>query len=134
MIQNPIFILKHPRHRGHEFKSDQRRQCTATRMILLAPFGEGSFILFLSRFQVLILMCSCFQASIYSQALKTLISMSTVILLGLIVAYHALEVQVRAFFLYWFINTFHFDQRRVLWILIYTKYQAINLICCYAHH
>ncbi|KAI8434200.1 hypothetical protein MSG28_012310, partial [Choristoneura fumiferana] len=33
-------------------------------------------------------------ASIYSQALKTLISMSTVILLGLIVAYHALEVQL----------------------------------------
>ncbi|XP_075979781.1 small conductance calcium-activated potassium channel isoform X4 [Anticarsia gemmatalis] len=34
------------------------------------------------------------KASIYSQALKTLISMSTVILLGLIVAYHALEVQL----------------------------------------
>jgi hypothetical protein len=37
----------------------------------------------------------CFQASFYSTALKTLISVSTVILLGLIVAYHALEVQVR---------------------------------------
>ncbi|XP_069360391.1 small conductance calcium-activated potassium channel protein isoform X12 [Maniola hyperantus] len=34
------------------------------------------------------------KASIYSQAFKTLISMSTVILLGLIVAYHALEVQL----------------------------------------
>ncbi|XP_072938487.1 small conductance calcium-activated potassium channel protein isoform X1 [Epargyreus clarus] len=34
------------------------------------------------------------KASLYSQALKTLISMSTVILLGLIVAYHALEVQL----------------------------------------
>lgn len=37
---------------------------------------------------------SSFQASFYSTALKTLISVSTVILLGLIVAYHALEVQV----------------------------------------
>lgn len=37
---------------------------------------------------------SLFQASFYSTALKTLISVSTVILLGLIVAYHALEVQV----------------------------------------
>ena len=35
------------------------------------------------------------QASFYSTALKTLISVSTVILLGLIFAYHALEVQVR---------------------------------------
>lgn len=35
-----------------------------------------------------------FQASFYSTALKTLISVSTVILLGLIFAYHALEVQV----------------------------------------
>ncbi|XP_017065898.1 small conductance calcium-activated potassium channel protein isoform X14 [Drosophila eugracilis] len=37
------------------------------------------------------------KASFYSTALKTLISVSTVILLGLIVAYHALEVQVRLF-------------------------------------
>jgi hypothetical protein len=37
---------------------------------------------------------SVFQASFYSTALKTLISVSTVILLGLIVAYHGLEVQV----------------------------------------
>lgn len=37
---------------------------------------------------------SRFQAAFYSTALKTLISVSTVILLGLIVAYHALEVQV----------------------------------------
>ncbi len=36
-----------------------------------------------------------FQASFYSTALKTLISVSTLILLGLIVAYHALEVQVK---------------------------------------
>lgn len=35
-----------------------------------------------------------FQDEFYSIALKTLISVSTVILLGLIVAYHALEVQV----------------------------------------
>lgn len=34
------------------------------------------------------------QDEFYSIALKTLISVSTVILLGLIVAYHALEVQV----------------------------------------
>ncbi|XP_053950990.1 small conductance calcium-activated potassium channel protein isoform X1 [Anastrepha ludens] len=37
------------------------------------------------------------KASFYSTALKTLISVSTVILLGLIIAYHALEVQVRLF-------------------------------------
>ena len=35
-----------------------------------------------------------FQEDFYSTALKTLISVSTVILLGLIVAYHGLEVQV----------------------------------------
>lgn len=34
------------------------------------------------------------KATFYSTALKTLISVSTVILLGLIVAYHALEVQL----------------------------------------
>lgn len=38
-----------------------------------------------------------FQASFWSTALKTLISVSTVILLGLIFAYHALEVQVRTY-------------------------------------
>lgn len=38
--------------------------------------------------------CFVFQASFFSTALKTLISVSTVILLGLIFAYHALEVQV----------------------------------------
>lgn len=43
-----------------------------------------------------------FQASFYSTALKTLISVSTVILLGLIVAYHALEVQV---FVYYSLKT-----------------------------
>jgi hypothetical protein len=36
-----------------------------------------------------------FQEDFYSTALKTLITMSTVVLLGLIVAYHSLEVQVR---------------------------------------
>ena len=36
----------------------------------------------------------CFQDSFYSLALKSLITVSTLILLGLIVAYHALEVQV----------------------------------------
>jgi hypothetical protein len=35
------------------------------------------------------------QDSFYSIALKSLISVSTMILLGLILAYHALEVQVR---------------------------------------
>ena len=40
------------------------------------------------------------QASSYSTALKTLISVSTVVLLGLIVAYHALEVQVRRAFMF----------------------------------
>ncbi len=34
------------------------------------------------------------QEDFYSTALKTLITMSTVVLLGLIVAYHSLEVQV----------------------------------------
>ncbi|XP_049766390.1 small conductance calcium-activated potassium channel protein [Schistocerca cancellata] len=37
---------------------------------------------------------ACVHASFYSTALKTLISVSTVILLGLIVAYHGLEVQL----------------------------------------
>lgn len=36
-----------------------------------------------------------FQSSMYSLALKCLISLSTVILLGLIIAYHAREVQVK---------------------------------------
>jgi len=34
------------------------------------------------------------QASVFSNAVKTLITVSTFMLLGLIVAYHALEVQV----------------------------------------
>lgn len=34
------------------------------------------------------------QASVFSNAVKTLITVSTLMLLGLIVAYHALEVQV----------------------------------------
>jgi hypothetical protein len=36
----------------------------------------------------------CFQASLYSSFLKTLISVSTVALLCLIVTYHVFEVQV----------------------------------------
>lgn len=44
-----------------------------------------------------------FQDEFYSIALKTLISVSTVILLGLIVAYHALEVQVRSTSFYFLI-------------------------------
>lgn len=43
---------------------------------------------------IIIWMFFLHQAAFYSTALKTLISVSTVILLGLIVAYHALEVQV----------------------------------------
>jgi hypothetical protein len=38
--------------------------------------------------------CFAFQEDFWSTALKTLITVSTIILLGLIVAYHALEVQV----------------------------------------
>lgn len=34
------------------------------------------------------------QASLYSLALKCLISLSTIILLGLIIVYHAREIQV----------------------------------------
>lgn len=34
------------------------------------------------------------QGDFYSTALKTLISVSTMVLLGLIIAYHSLEVQV----------------------------------------
>ncbi len=47
---------------------------------------------------VLLRVCLCFfssQSSMYSLALKCLISLSTVILLGLIIAYHAREVQVK---------------------------------------
>lgn len=40
-------------------------------------------------------MCVCLpQSSVYSLALKSVISLSTLILLGLIVAYHCCEVQV----------------------------------------
>ena len=37
---------------------------------------------------------SPFQSSFYSMAMKSLISVSTLVLLGLILAYHTLEVQV----------------------------------------
>lgn len=37
---------------------------------------------------------SLLQASLYSLALKCLISLSTIILLGLIIVYHAREIQV----------------------------------------
>ena len=42
------------------------------------------------------------QEDFYSTALKTLISVSTVILLGLVVAYHGLEVQVTIKQKYWY--------------------------------
>ena len=42
------------------------------------------------------------QEDFYSTALKTLISVSTVILLGLVVAYHGLEVQVTMDQKYWY--------------------------------
>ena len=45
------------------------------------------------------------QEDFYSTALKTLISVSTVILLGLVVAYHGLEVQVTMKQKYWCILT-----------------------------
>lgn len=41
------------------------------------------------------LLSSCWQESIYSHVLKTLISISTAALLVLIVMYHAREIQVR---------------------------------------
>jgi hypothetical protein len=41
-----------------------------------------------------IIFAFAFQEDFWSTALKTLITVSTIILLGLIVAYHALEVQV----------------------------------------
>ena len=42
-------------------------------------------------------LCSLFaQESLYSFALKCLISLSTVILLGLVILYHAREIQVSA--------------------------------------
>ena len=62
------------------------------------------------------LLFSKFQEDFYSTALKTLISVSTVILLGLIVAYHGLEVQV---IVQHFIalNNFYY----ILVLYIYTK-------------
>ena len=41
---------------------------------------------------------SVLQASLYSLALKCLISLSTIILLGLIIVYHAREIQVTSGF------------------------------------
>ena len=38
--------------------------------------------------------CFSLQGDFYSTALKTLISVSTLVLLGLVIAYHSLEVQV----------------------------------------
>lgn len=44
---------------------------------------------------VCVFMCVCLpQSSIYSLTLKSIISLSTIILLGLIIAYHCCEVQV----------------------------------------
>lgn len=41
-----------------------------------------------------VLLSVLLQASLYSLALKCLISLSTIILLGLIIVYHAREIQV----------------------------------------
>jgi len=38
--------------------------------------------------------CVCVQGSFYSNAVKSLITLSTVVLLGLIIAYHGLQAQV----------------------------------------
>ena len=49
-----------------------------------------------------------FQGDFPSTALKTLISVSTLVLLGLIIAYHSLEVQVtKAVFIYYVIKKIH---------------------------
>ena len=49
------------------------------------------------RYVVILMFFFYFQDQFPSIALKTLISVSTVILLGLIVAYHSLEIQVHTF-------------------------------------
>lgn len=52
--------------------------------------------------------CVCSQSSVYSLTLKSIISLSTLVLLGLIVAYHCCEVQVSGFFV------FHYRQAEML--------------------
>lgn len=63
------------------------------------PFHRASFVstgtdelMFVCVFLCAIVCLS--QSSIYSLALKSIISLSTVVLLGLIIAYHCCEVQV----------------------------------------
>lgn len=63
---------------------------------------------------ILMMLFLPFQASFYSTALKTLISVSTVILLGLIVAYHALEVQVSVRYKSFF---FTMQQRKQIFVI-----------------
>lgn len=53
-------------------------------------------------------MCVCSQSSVYSLTVKSIISLSTLVLLGLIVAYHCCEVQVSGFFV------FHYRQAEML--------------------
>lgn len=68
------------------------------------------------RFKLLVIVLA--QDSVYSYAVKTLITVSTLILLGLIVAYHSLEVQVSTlvyiylFFLMLFISQSHLNAKR----------------------
>ena len=61
---------------------------------------------------------SLFQDQFPSIALKTLISVSTVILLGLIVAYHSLEIQVYSFAAVIYQLNLLFNQVITLWCLI----------------
>lgn len=71
---------------------------------LISSLSLSLSFLFLSFFEFVKCHCSCcpvgfsvvalFQESLYSLALKCLISLSTIILLGLIIIYHAREIQV----------------------------------------
>lgn len=58
-------------------------------------FNDSHQLTMMSYLCVPICVCVCLpQSSIYSLALKSIISLSTIILLGLIIAYHCCEVQV----------------------------------------
>ena len=81
------------------FLTDHRAKTGALTSIL--PLGAQIRLLGISRtppglksasFKKVLL--SLLQASLYSLALKCLISLSTIILLGLIIVYHAREIQV----------------------------------------
>ena len=65
--------------------------CSALSAVYFYYWNWDVFILFAENIYVFVV---SFQDSFYSVALKSLISVSTIILLGLILAYHALEVQV----------------------------------------